>query len=72
MKTLEALRKLGWKGNYLAWAHLQAEEDLERLKDDDFYVFGTNALFADNRPCTKRVKEASAESKDYLPLSEAY
>ncbi len=75
IKTLEALRKLGWKGNYLAFAHLQAEEDLERLKDDNLYVFGTNALFADNTDIHKRVKNASEKEKTIYPykkLSEGW
>ena len=47
IRTFEALRKIGWEGNYLAYAHIQAEDELKRLKDDGLYVFGTNAFFAD-------------------------
>ena len=67
VKTLEALRKLGWTGKFLAWAHIQAEEDLERLKDDNFYVFGTNALFADDSAMHKKIKEAALKAKTIYP-----
>lgn len=67
VKTLEALRKLGWDGNYLAYCHSPAEEDLERLKDDKFYVFGTNALFADNSETHKKIMAASKEAKTIYP-----
>src|ERR1700730_16409588 len=33
VKTSEALRKLGWDGDYTAWGHLEAESELVRLKD---------------------------------------
>jgi len=67
VKTLEALRKLGWTGKFLAWAHIQAEEDLERLKDDNFYVFGTNAFFADDSAMHKKIKEAALKAKTIYP-----
>jgi ABC-type branched-subunit amino acid transport system substrate-binding protein len=67
VKTLEALRKLGWRGKYLAWGHIEAEQELERLKDDNFYVFGTNAFFADNSTMHKKIKEAAAKEKTIYP-----
>src|SRR5882724_13610336 len=33
VRTLEALRRLDWKGDYIAWAHIEAEGELARLKD---------------------------------------
>ena len=33
VRTLEALRRLGWQGSYIAWSHLEAEAELARLKD---------------------------------------
>ena len=36
----------GGKGKYIAWGHLPAEDDLRRLKDDNLYVFTTNAFFS--------------------------
>ncbi len=67
VKTLEALRKLGWEGNYLAFAHNPAEQDLERLKDDKFYVFGANALFVDDSEMHKGIKESSKKEKTIYP-----
>ncbi|MFH0957957.1 MAG: ABC transporter substrate-binding protein [Pseudomonadota bacterium] len=75
VKALEALRKLGWTGKYIAFAHIQAEEELERLKDDNLYVFGTNALFSDNAEIHGKIKEASQREKTIYPykkLSEGW
>ena len=69
IKTLEALRKLGWQGKYLAFAHIQAEEDLERLKDDNLYVFGANAFFSDNTELHKKIKEAAEREKTIYPYT---
>ena len=70
VKTFEALRKLGWKGKYLAYAHIQAEDDLARLKDDDFYVFGTNAFFADDTEIHKKIRAASVKEKTIYPYTQ--
>jgi len=67
VRTFEALRKLGWQGKYLAYAHVNAEEELQRLKDDGFYVFGTNAFFADNTPLHQKIKNASLKEKTIYP-----
>lgn len=50
VRTLESMRRIGWDGDYIAWGHFQAEEELERLKDGRFYVIGTNAFLEDNLP----------------------
>jgi branched-chain amino acid transport system substrate-binding protein len=70
VRTFEALRKLGWKGKYLAYGHIMAEDELKRLKDDDFYVFGTNAFFADNTESHKRIKAASEREKTTYPYTQ--
>lgn len=70
IKTMEALRRLGWKGKYLAWSHLQAEEELIRLKDDNLYVFGTNAFFVDNLDIHKKIKAASESQKTIYPYKQ--
>ena len=48
VKTFEALRRLGWQGDYITWAHIEAEGELARIKDPKFYVIGANSLFQDN------------------------
>ncbi len=70
VRTFEALRKLGWKGKYLAYGHIMAEDELKRLKDDDFYVFGTNAFFADSTESHKKIKAASEKEKTIYPYTQ--
>ena len=62
IRTLEALRRLGWGGEYVAWAHIEAEGELARLKDGRFYVIGANALFQDELPIHKEIAEAAKEA----------
>ena len=50
VRTFEALRRLGWNGDYITWAHLEAEERAGAIKDNEFYVVGANALFQDDLP----------------------
>jgi ABC-type branched-subunit amino acid transport system substrate-binding protein len=69
VKTFEALRKLGWKGKYLAFAHIQAEDELARLKDDDFYVFGTNAFFVDDLEIHQKIKSTSEKAGTIYPYT---
>jgi ABC-type branched-subunit amino acid transport system substrate-binding protein len=70
VRVFEALRKLGWEGKYLAYAHINAEDELRRLKDDGFYVFGTNAFFADNSEIHKKIKAASEREKSIFPYTQ--
>ncbi|MGO9399224.1 MAG: ABC transporter substrate-binding protein [Xanthobacteraceae bacterium] len=58
VRTFEALRRLGWSGDYITWAHLEAENELKRIKDPQLYVFGANALFEDALPIQKEITEA--------------
>ncbi len=62
VRTLEALRRLGWEGDYIAWSHLEAEGELARLKDGKFYVIGANALFQDGLPIHKEIAEAAKKA----------
>jgi ABC-type branched-subunit amino acid transport system substrate-binding protein len=70
VRTFEALRKLGWKGKYLAYGHIQAEDELRRLKDDDFYVYGTNAFFTDNTDAHKKIRAMSEKEKTIYPYTQ--
>jgi ABC-type branched-subunit amino acid transport system substrate-binding protein len=62
VRTFEALRRLGWNGRYITWAHLNAEEELARLKDDTFYVVGTNAFFQDNLPIHAEIRATTQKA----------
>ena len=70
VRTFEALRKLGWKGKYLAYGHIQAEDELKRLKDEDFYVYGTNAFFTDNTDAHKKIRAMSEKEKTIYPYTQ--
>jgi branched-chain amino acid transport system substrate-binding protein len=70
VRTFEALRKLGWKGKYLAYGHIQAEDELKRLKDDDFFFYGTNAFFADNTEIHKKIRAFSEREKTTYPYTQ--
>lgn len=45
VRTFEAMRKLGWQNTFVTWGHLEAEEEMVRLKDPNLLVLGANALF---------------------------
>jgi len=67
VRTLEALRRLDWKGDYIAWSHIEAEGELQRLKDDQFYVIGANALFQDDLPIQREIAEAAKHANIQYP-----
>ena len=70
VRTLEALRKLGWDGDYIAWAHLEAENELARLKDSKLYVIGANALFQDKLPIQQEITEAAQRAGIKYPANQ--
>ena len=68
VRTFEALRRLDWKGDYITWAHLEAEGELKRIKDGKLYVIGANALFDDKLPIQQEISDAAkAASSKYPP-----
>ena len=68
VRTFEALKRLGWDGNYISYAHLVAEEELARIKDPAFRVFGTNAFFEDRLPIHDEIRGmAKAADVRYPP-----
>jgi hypothetical protein len=69
VRTFEAMRRLGWQGDYLTWAHLNAEEELERIKDGRFYVIGTNAMLQDNLPIHAEIRAVAAKANLQYPVS---
>jgi branched-chain amino acid transport system substrate-binding protein len=70
VRTLEALRRLDWKGDYIAWAHIEAEGELARLKDDSFYVIGANALFQEQLPIHKEIADAAKKANVQYPAQQ--
>ena len=69
VRTFEAMRRLGWQGSYVTWAHLNAEEELARIKDPGFYVIGTNALLEDNLPIHAEIRAVAAKARLSHPVS---
>ena len=70
VKTFEALRRLGWQGDYITWAHIEAEAELARIKDPRLYVIGANSLFQDNLPIHKEIIEAAKQSNVRYPAEQ--
>src|SRR4029077_5660837 len=75
VRTFESLRRLGWNGRYIPWAHLNAEEELAGVKDGEFYVIGTNAFFQDNLPIHAEIRAVAHRASLAYPatyLTEGY
>jgi branched-chain amino acid transport system substrate-binding protein len=69
VRLFEAMRRLGWKGRYVTWAHLNAEEELARIRDGEFYVVGTNAFLEDNLAVHAEIRAVAARAKLDYPVS---
>jgi branched-chain amino acid transport system substrate-binding protein len=70
VRTFEALRRLGWSGDYITWGHLEAEGELARLKDPKLYVTGANALFQENLPVMREIADAVAKAGSKYPANQ--
>jgi ABC-type branched-subunit amino acid transport system substrate-binding protein len=70
IKTFEALRTQGWDGNLIAFAHINAEDELARVKDDGLYVFGANALFQEGLPIHKEIEETAKAANVSYPVTQ--
>ncbi|MEZ5650711.1 MAG: ABC transporter substrate-binding protein [Burkholderiaceae bacterium] len=69
IRTLESLRKLGWDGDLIAYAHINAEDELNRVKDGRFYVFGANALFQDDLPVQAELRAITERANLRYPVT---
>ncbi len=70
VRSVEALRRLGWTGDFVTWAHLEAESELVRLKDPKLFVVGANALFQDGLPIHKEIEAAAKEGGSQYPANQ--
>lgn len=70
VRTIEALRRLGWAGDFVTWAHLEAEGELARLKDPRMFVIGANALFQEGLPVHKEIEAAARAGGSQYPASQ--
>lgn len=70
IKTFEALRRLGWNGDYITWAHIEAEAELARVKDSKFFVIGANSLFQENLPIHKDIIETVKKTNAQYPAQQ--
>jgi ABC-type branched-subunit amino acid transport system substrate-binding protein len=71
VKIAEALRRQGWAGHYIAWAHNEAEDELARLKDEKFFVIGANALFRDEEPIHTEIRAIAGHAKFSVPVTQS-
>ena len=55
--VFEALKRIGWTGSYLLYAHQPAQDDLTRLKAPNLFAFGGNSMFSDNLPVHAEVRD---------------
>jgi ABC-type branched-subunit amino acid transport system substrate-binding protein len=69
VRTFEAMRRLGWNGRYVTWAHLNAEDELARIKDGEFYVIGTNAFFQDDLPVQAEIRAVTHRANLKSPVT---
>jgi ABC-type branched-subunit amino acid transport system substrate-binding protein len=70
VRTLEALRRLGWQGDYITWAHLEAEGELVRLKDAKLNVIGANSLYQENLPIHQEIRGAVKKANLSYPAEQ--
>jgi ABC-type branched-subunit amino acid transport system substrate-binding protein len=69
IRTFEALRRLGWDGSYVSWAHLNAEDELERVKDGSLYAIGTNTFFVDSVPMHAEIRAVAKRADLQYPVT---
>lgn len=69
VRTFEAMRRLGWNGRYVTWAHLNAEDELARIKDPELYVIGSNAFFQDNLPIHAEIRAVTHRANLSYPVT---
>lgn len=70
VKTFEALRRLGWKGDYLTNTLPETEGELKRLADGQLYAASVNAMFVDGLPVQSEIAEAAKSLGSTYPADQ--
>jgi branched-chain amino acid transport system substrate-binding protein len=68
-KTFEALRRLGWTGSFMAYGHIQAEDELARIADQGLNVFMANSMFLEGGAVFQEIRDAAAAGKYSFPAT---
>jgi branched-chain amino acid transport system substrate-binding protein len=55
--VFEAMKRVGWNGSYLLYAHQPAQDDLTRLKAPNLFAFGGNSMFTENLPIHAEIRD---------------
>jgi ABC-type branched-subunit amino acid transport system substrate-binding protein len=68
VKTFDALRKIGWQGQYALNVLPETEGELAQIKDGKLIALGSNAMFFENLPIQKEIAgTAKAANSAYQP-----
>jgi branched-chain amino acid transport system substrate-binding protein len=70
IKSFEAMRRLGWQGRFMTWAHIEAENEMARLKDPGLVLIGANALFSENLPIHQEIAKELETAKTQYPVNQ--
>lgn len=70
VKTFEALRKVGWNGRYIAAALNPAEDELARVKDEGLHGLSVNAMFLENLPVHRQIRDAAKGASLTYPVTQ--
>jgi branched-chain amino acid transport system substrate-binding protein len=68
-KTFEALRRLGWTGHYMAYGHIQAEDELARIADPGLHVFMANSMVLEGGAVFQEIRDAATAGKYSFPAT---
>jgi hypothetical protein len=69
VKVFEALRKLGWNGDFICSAQPDSQQDLGRLKDPRLYTVGPDTLVAENLPAHREIAAAAKAAGIAYPVN---
>ena len=65
--VFEAMKRSGWNGSYLLYAHPPAQDELTRLKAPSLYAFGGNAMFTENLPIHAEIRDLTRTLTSHAP-----